>query len=90
MKRSLSLLIDFLEDSLKKLKERQGVDITLATYYKYRRSLEHVKGFLLSKYKIKNIALQKVDKEFLDEYFLYLRKEKNISHNSTIKYFGFL
>lgn len=80
-----ALLIDFLEESLNKLKERQGVDITLATYYKYRKSLEHVKGFLLSKYQIKNIALRKVDKELLGEYFLYLRKEKNISHNTAVK-----
>jgi integrase len=85
-----ALLIDFLQESLKKLKERQGVDITLATYYKYRRSLEHVRDFLISKYQRKNIALQKVDKGFLDEYFLYLRKEKNISHNTAIKYVGFL
>src|SRR2546421_1068391 len=83
------LLIDFLEESLKRVEERRGANISKGTFFKYRRSLEHVKDFLQAQYKVKNIALQRINVEFLDQYFVYLRKEKNISNNTALKYFKF-
>ena len=40
-------------------------------------------------YKVKNISLNKVNGEFLNQYFLYLRRDKNISHNVVLRYFQF-
>jgi site-specific recombinase XerD len=83
------LLLEYLELALERGKEREGVDISKATFFKYRRSIEHVKEFLESHYRISNISLHKIDIEFLTQYFLYLRKEKNISHNVVLRYFQF-
>ncbi len=79
------LLIDFLQYSLDELKQRLQVDISKATYYKYRKSLHHVADFVKSEYKGGNYPLAKVDKKFLEKYFYFMRREKNISHNSVIK-----
>ncbi len=83
------LLVEFLVSALTTVKEREGVDISKGTFFKYRRSIEHVKDFLGDHYKVRNISLNKIDAKFLNDYFIYLRKEKNISHNTVLRYLQF-
>lgn len=81
-----TLLNDYLEEEKTRLKKRLGVDITPATYDKYKRSASHVQNFLLLEYKVKNYPIQRIDVGFLEKYFQYLRAVRNISHNSAVKY----
>ena len=80
------LLIDYLQDALVEVKKRLNVDISKGTYFKYRKSLHHVIDFVKSEYKAGNYPMAKVDKKFLEKYFYFMRSERNISHNSVIKY----
>ncbi|MDB5196397.1 MAG: recombinase [Flaviaesturariibacter sp.] len=80
-----TLLMDYLEEEKEGLKKRLGVDITPATYDKYRRSASHVQTFLLTEYKVKNYALSRIDSEFLEKYFQYLRGTRGIGHNTSVK-----
>ena len=84
-----TLLIDYLEEGKEGLKKRLGVDITPATYDKYRRSASHVQKFLLTEYKVKNYALSRIDSDFLEKYFQYLRGTRGIGHNTSVKYITF-
>lgn len=84
------LLIDFLEDQKKALKKRLNVDISAATYDKYRRSASHLLQFLQAEFKVKNYPLVRMDKVFLDRYFQFLRTTRKISHNTAVKYVVFL
>jgi hypothetical protein len=81
-----TLLNDYLEEEKIRMKKRLGVDITPATYDKYKRSASHVQNFLLLEYKVKNYPIQRIDVGFLEKYFQYLRTARNISHNSAVKY----
>lgn len=81
-----TLLIDFLEEGSEKMKKRVGTEILNVTYMKYKRSVAYMKDFLQVEYKAKNFSLQKVNMEFLELYFQYLRKEKGIAHNTACKY----
>jgi site-specific recombinase XerD len=81
------LLIDFLQQGIDKLKKRVGVDISKATWFKYRRSLQHVIDFLQAEYNVKNYPLSKIDAKFLEKYYYFMRTDKQISHNSVLKYF---
>jgi len=83
-------LIEYLEEGNEKVRKRVGVEIVKATYYKYRKSLQYMQEFLLSQYKLKNYLLIRINVQFLDNYFRYLRVEKNISHNVALKYLSFL
>jgi len=80
------LLIDCLEEGVKKIFERVGVEITQSCYYKYRRSLKYMQEFLVREYKVKNYTLNKINSSFLEKFFHFLRKEKNIGHNTSLKY----
>jgi site-specific recombinase XerD len=81
-----TLLNDYLEGEKTRLKKRLCVDITPATYDKYKRSASHVQAFLQLEYKVKNYPIQRIDINFLEKYFQYLRGTRNISHNSSVKY----
>lgn len=83
-----TLLIDFLEEGNKKMKKKVGIDMTLKTYWKYRRGLEYMKEFLQAEFKVKNFSLLKVNSEFMESYFQFLRHERKLSHNSACKYFS--
>jgi site-specific recombinase XerD len=83
------LLMDYLEHEKENLRKRRCVDITPATYDKYRRSATHVQQFLLTEYKIKNYPLTRIDVTFLERYFQYLKGTKGISHNVAVKYLTF-
>lgn len=84
------LLMDYLEEQREKLKKRLHVDISAATYDKYRRSASHMLEFLTKEFKVRNHALSRIDKSFLEQYFQYLRSARKISHNSSVKYVTFL
>ncbi len=83
------LLMDYLEEEKTRIQKRLGVDITPATCDKYKRSAAHVQHFLLTEFKVKNYALQRLDGPFLEKYFQYLRATRGISHNTAVKYVVF-
>ena len=85
-----TLLIDFLEEGNQRMLKRVNVEITQATYYKYRRSLQHMQEFLQTEFRVKNYILNKVDTKFLEKYFHFLRTTRNISNNTAIKYIVFV
>jgi site-specific recombinase XerD len=84
------LLMDYLQEQKQKLKKRLQVDISTATYDKYRRSASHMLEFLSNEFKVRNYALRKIDKPFLEQYFQFLRSTRKISHNTAVKYVTFL
>jgi site-specific recombinase XerD len=84
------LLIDFMEESNKKMLKRVRVEITKATYYKYKITAVYIREFLLENYKVNNYHLLKINVAFLDGYFRFLKIEKKVSHNTAIKYMSFL
>jgi site-specific recombinase XerD len=81
-----TLLIDFLEEGNLKMKNRVGMEILQVTYMKYKRSVSYMRDFLQKEFKVKNFSLQKVDTDFLERYFQFLRTDKKIAHNTASKY----
>ncbi len=84
------LLIDYLERGNKAMLKRVGIEITKATYYKYRRSLQYMQEFLMTSYKTKNYTLKKITTKFFEDYCHFLRIDKNISHNVARRYIEFV
>ena len=81
-----TLLVDYLREGNKKMLKRVGTEIIRPTYNKYNRGLIYMQEFLESEFKVRNFSLQKVNIEFIEKYFQFLRTDKNISHNTACKY----
>ena len=77
-------LMEYVNLKLQELKDRVGMDLAVTTYYKYKRVSRYLDDFLQDRRSVKNIAVARVDHEFLKQFFLYLRKEKKNEHNSSV------
>jgi hypothetical protein len=63
-----------------------GKDFTRGTYNRYEAAMRNVQEFLLYKYKVKDVSLDKLDYGLISAYAFYLKHKRNISHNTTMKY----
>ena len=77
-------LMEYVDLKLVELKDRIGMDLAISTFYKYKRVSRYLSDFLVSRRSVKNIAVGRVDVEFLNQFFLFLRKEKKNEHNSCV------
>jgi len=55
------------------------------TYKKYVTVLNHIEKYLEHQYKSSDIDIKKIDHQFVTDFDYYLRTEKNIANNSTIR-----
>ena len=63
-----------------------GIQITHATYGRYKTCYKHTKEFINKEYKADDLPLSDVNRRFYDRFEYYLKKEKKCAHNTTIKY----
>jgi len=83
-------LLEFIEQSNEGLKKRINVDLTRATFFKYRRTLQHLLEFVQTEHRVKTVLLNAINRSFLEKYLFHLRTVKKISHNTSVKYMKFL
>jgi site-specific recombinase XerD len=77
-------LLEYADAKLNDFQERVGLDISITTFYKYRRVIAYLREFLKQKHNISNIAVASVNSAFLNQFFKFLRIEKANSHNSSL------
>jgi site-specific recombinase XerD len=80
------LLIPIFEEHNRKMKELIGLEYAAGTYERYVTSLKHTKDFLLWKYNVTDIAIEKIDHAFITEYEFYLRSVRKCANNTAVKY----
>jgi site-specific recombinase XerD len=57
-----------------------------ATLERYKTSLDHTRSFLKWKYDLDDIAIGKLNYEFVTEYEFWLKSVRNCNHNTSMKY----
>ena len=80
------MLIPIFEEHNCKIKELVGYEYAPGILERYQTSLKHTKNFLLWKYNITDINIEKIDHAFITEYEFYLRSERKCANNSAVKY----
>ena len=63
-----------------------GKGYSRPTLTKFNTTRDHLQNFIKSKYHISDISLNQLKFEFLSDFEFYLKTEKNIGHNTTVKY----
>lgn len=76
-------IMEYIEDRMVKLEKQVGVNVSKVTFYKYRRTAKYFKEFLLTDRKLENLPVSRIDKDLLEAFFNFLRKEKGNCHNSS-------
>ncbi len=68
------------------IKSQIGNGYAERTLKRYETTLNHTEKFLSHKYRRNDINLNELKYEFITEFEFYLKSEKKISHNTTMKY----
>ncbi|MFV8351718.1 site-specific integrase [Flavobacterium sp. XS2P14] len=80
------MLIPIFEEHNRKVEELLGLEYAPGTLERYKTSLKHTKDFLLWKYNVSDIEINKIDYSFITEYEFYLRSIRKCANNTAVKY----
>ena len=80
------MLIEVFEYHNHQLKELEGTNYASATIKRYTTTLDHIKAFLVFKYKINDIPLNRLKYSFITDLEHYFKVTRKCNHNTTIKY----
>jgi len=78
-------IVEVYNNYLLRIEKLIGKDIQLVTYNKYIESLRHLKAFLKSKYKEKDILVLELKYPFITEYEYFLKTEQNLQLSTLNK-----
>uniref|UniRef100_UPI0037427170 phage integrase SAM-like domain-containing protein n=1 Tax=Sunxiuqinia indica TaxID=2692584 RepID=UPI0037427170 len=80
------MLIEVFEYHNHQLKELEGTSYASATIKRYTTTLDHIKAFLVFKYKLNDIPLNRLKYSFITDLEHYFKVTRKCNHNTTIKY----
>ena len=72
-------IIEFYSSYLERLKKMIGKDFKESTWEKFNEILPAIKDYIFFKYQKKDMSLNKLDYNFIEDFDYYLRTEKNNS-----------
>lgn len=79
-------LLPIFMDHNSKCEKLVGTGYAPGTIERYKTTLKHIRDFMETKYKIKDIDIEKIDNSFISEFDFYLRSVRKCGNNSTVKY----
>ena len=80
------MLIEVFEYHNHQLKELEGTTYASATVKRYTTTLDHIKAFLVFKYQLNDIPLNRLKYSFVTDLEHYFKVTRKCNHNTTIKY----
>jgi site-specific recombinase XerD len=84
------MLIKIFENYNDNVKKLIGIDYSEATWTKYDRTKRFTQFFIQWKYKEKDLPIQCLNMEFVNDLELWLKTERKCGQNSTLKYISIL
>ena len=80
------MLIPIYQNHNDKIEELIGNGYAYGTLERFKISLKHLQEFILWKYNITDIGINKIDYAFVTEFEFYLRSVKKCNNNTAVKY----
>ncbi len=80
------MFLDVYEDHNKEFQELVGRGLSYRTLQKYKTIKAYVAEFLKYKYKINDIAIDRIDFQFIKSFEIYLKTVKHCGHNTAMDY----
>lgn len=79
-------LVYLFKEHIGFMRQRVGINLSEVTCYKYDKALNRIIAFVQSNYRSDNIQVSEIDLRFLESFYLYLRKNHNCAHNTSMRY----
>lgn len=78
-------ILDIHKEHNERCKKLVGIDYSQSTMYKFDTSLKYLTEFMKSALKIDDADINEIKEDFIRKYELYLKVNKGLSNNTTIK-----
>lgn len=79
-------ILGIFQDHNVEIKQLVGKDVADATRQRYETAYKHVHTYIQHSYKKEDLALSKIDHEFINGLEFYLKTQLNCCHNTTMMY----
>lgn len=79
-------LFEVFREHNEKCSQLSGKDMAPATVQRYETSLKHTQDFIWDTYHKKDISLDEISQQFVEDYEFWLKTEKKCCHNTATKY----
>ena len=80
------MIIPIYQNHNDKIEELVGNGYAYGTLERFKISLKHLQEFILWKYNVSDISINKIDYAFVSEFEFYLRSIKKCNNNTAVKY----
>jgi site-specific recombinase XerD len=80
------MIIPIYQNHNDKIEELIGNGYAYGTLERFKISLKHLEEFILWKYNVSDISINKIDYAFVTEFEFYLRRVKKCNNNTAVKY----
>jgi site-specific recombinase XerD len=80
------MIIPIYQNHNDKIEELIGNGYAYGTLERFKISLKHLQEFILWKYNVSDISINKIDYAFVTEFEFYLRSIKKCNNNTAVKY----
>ncbi len=80
------MIIPIYQNHNNKIEELIGNGYAYGTLERFKISLKHLREFILWKYNVSDISINKIDYAFVTEFEFYLRSVKKCNNNTAVKY----
>ncbi len=80
------MLLEIFQNHNDEMASLVGTEYSPGTLQRYKTALKHSKHFISYKYKRKDLAIEKVNHEFITSFEYFLKSNKKLGHNSAVKY----
>jgi len=80
------MIIPIYQSHNDKIKDLIGNGYAYGTSERFKISLKHLQEFILWKYNVSDISINKIDYAFVTEFEFYLRSIKKCNNNTAVKY----
>ena len=80
------MLIPIYQNHNDKIEDLIGNGYAYGTLERFKISLKHIQEFILWKFNISDISINKIDFAFVTEFEFYLRSVKKCNNNTAVKY----
>ena len=80
------MIIPIYQNHNDKIEELIGNGYAYGTLERFKISLKHLEEFILWKYNVSDISINKIDYAFVTEFEFYLRSIKKCNNNTAVKY----
>lgn len=83
---SVKTILEIFSDHNQKIEALFGIEYSKSTHTKYQTCYSHIKSYITYKFKTHDLAVNKINHEFISGLEFFLKTEKKCGHNTTTKY----